>query len=167
MRAGHWALDRGVLQSALSPVVTTLGAPSRGALVATTVTLPAPDGTLARFTVRESAVMEPGLAVAHPEITTYAGRGVDDPGATVRLDLGPLGLQASVRGTNGAWYVDPAFTRDLGTYVSYYGRDLRENPHGTFVEHPGYGLEQAAAALGASAPPSARARSCGPTGWRC
>ena len=42
--------------------------------------------------------MESGLAARHPEITTYAGRAVGDPTATIRLDLTPMGFHAFVRG---------------------------------------------------------------------
>ena len=101
---------------------------------AITLTLPAPGGGFQRFEVQESPIMEPGLAARHPEIKTYAGRGVDDPTATIRADNGPLGFHASVRSPRGAWYIDPYYRLDDSVYVSYYGRDLVDNPHGTFVE---------------------------------
>jgi hypothetical protein len=94
----------------------------------TVLALPAPDGGVERFTVVEAPVMEPGLAARHPEIKTYAGRGLDDPTASLRADTTPLGFHASVRSTHGDWYIDPY--RD-NVYVSYYGREL-ENPHGKF-----------------------------------
>ena len=78
--------------------------------------------------------MEPGLAAKHPEIKTYAGRGLDDPAATVRADTTPLGFHASVRGPKGAWYIDPYYHLDDSVYVSYYGRDLVADPDGAFVE---------------------------------
>jgi hypothetical protein len=97
------------------------------------VSLPAPDGTLQRFELVESPVMEAGLAAAHPEITTYAGRGLDDPSATIRADLTPLGFHASVRSTDGAWYIDPYYHLDQSLYASYFARDLADR-HGDFVE---------------------------------
>ena len=115
------ALDREALAEVLD------GAP-------VTIAVPAPDGRMRRFAVHESAVMEPALAAAHPDIATYRGTGVDDPGSTIRLDLTPAGFHASVRGPGGAWYVDPYYQRDQSLYASYRGADLVENPHGTFVE---------------------------------
>src|SRR5262245_19419895 len=48
----------------------------------TVLALPAPAGGVERFAVVESPIMEPGLAARHPEIKTYAGRGIDDPTAS-------------------------------------------------------------------------------------
>jgi hypothetical protein len=99
----------------------------------TILTLPAPDGTMQRFQVEESSIMEAGLAAKHPEIKTYAGVGLDDPAATLRADSTPLGFHASVRSPDGAWYVDPYYHLDDSVYVSYFGRDL-DNAHGGFEE---------------------------------
>lgn len=98
------------------------------------LSLPAPGGSFQRFAVQLSPVMEPALAAKHPEIKTYSGRGIDDPAATIRFDLTPLGFHASVRAPQGAWYIDPYYHLDQSLYVTYYGRDVTENPHGSFVE---------------------------------
>ena len=71
------------------------------------ISIPRPDGTLERFDVVSSPVMEPGLAARHPEIQTYAGHAVGDPARTVRLDVSPLGMHASVQGPEGRHEVDP------------------------------------------------------------
>jgi hypothetical protein len=97
------------------------------------ISLPHPQGGYQRFTIVDSPVMEAGLADKHPDIKTYAGRGVDDPSATMRMDITPLGLHASVRSPNGSWYVDPATHLDDSVYTSYHGRDLA-NRHGVFKE---------------------------------
>lgn len=117
-----------------------------------TLSLPAPDGGFERFAVQEAPVMAPELAREHPEIETYRGRGIDDPTASVRLDLTPLGFHASVRGRNGSWYVDPKNRLDESVYVTYYGRDVIDNPHGTFVERDDEAVEEALAPLAASGP---------------
>src|SRR4051812_20532823 len=106
---------------------------------AITLSLPAPGGGFQRFEVQESPIMEAGLAARHPEIKTYSGRGVDDPTATIRADNSPAGFHASVRSPHGAWYIDPYYHLDDSVYVSYYGRDLVDDPHGTFVERDGDG----------------------------
>ena len=110
------------------------GAAARALRASTVLTIPAPDGSLQRFEVSESPIMEPELAARHPEIKTYAGRGIDDPAATIRADQTPLGFHASVRSPYGAWYVDPYYHLDDSVYITYYGHDLTEDPHGGFVE---------------------------------
>jgi hypothetical protein len=104
-----FALD----QKALADVLED--APAEGAVRPLTISVPSPDGGFERFAVAESPVMEPELAAAHPEIKTYTARGLDDPSASARLDLTPVGFHASVRSASGAWYVDP---RD-GRHVAY------------------------------------------------
>jgi len=97
------------------------------------ISLPHPDGGYQRFTLEESPVMEPGLAARHPDIKTYRGKGVDDPRATLRMDITNLGLHASVRSPNGGWYVDPYYQNDTGTYAAYNRADLI-NQHGPLIE---------------------------------
>lgn len=104
------------------------GAPREGTSAARrstqTVAIPAPDGTIQRFLVQNSPIMEPGLAKAHPEDKTYAVEGVEDRSATGRISLTPLGFNASIRSSRGTWYVDPRYRNDDVKHVSYYGRDL-------------------------------------------
>ena len=97
------------------------------------VSLPFPDGGYQRFRLVESPVMEDGLAAKHPEIKTYAGRGVDDATATLRMDISPLGLHASVRSAKGNWYVDPLNTGNDTVHATYFTRDA-ENTQGALRE---------------------------------
>ncbi len=88
------------------------------------VVLPDPAGGFQRFAVVDSPIMEAGLAARHPEIKTYAGRGIDDPTASMRMSVTPLGVQASVRAASGAWYVEPYYERDQSLYASYRRADV-------------------------------------------
>jgi hypothetical protein len=90
--------------------------------------LPAPDGTLDRFAVVESPIMEPGLAERFPDIKTYRGQGIDDPAATMRFSVTPLGFHAQVRSPEGSWYIDPYFHLETGVYISYSRDDLGPAP---------------------------------------
>ena len=63
---------------------------------AVTLELPYPDGTLHRFALTQVPVMAPALAARYPQIQTYAGAGLDEPTATVRLETSPAGLHAQV-----------------------------------------------------------------------
>ncbi|HET9142025.1 M12 family metallo-peptidase [Actinophytocola sp.] len=123
-RFAGFTLDRTAMSVGLARV-------SRGA--GSVMTLPTPAGDFQRFELVDTPVMAAGLAAAHPEIRTYAGKGVDDPTATVRADLTPLGFHASVRSKLGSWFVDPFHHADQSLYASYYGHDLA-NPAGPLVE---------------------------------
>ncbi len=92
-----------------------------------TLAIPGPDGKAVRFRVERTSLMQSKLAAAHPEIVTFAGRGVDDQAATIAMDLTPMGFHASVRAGGGsrAWYVDPAYNeRGTTEHLSYYGAAL-------------------------------------------
>ncbi len=122
-------LNRAAMEQALSAAPLEFRATSQNATAPIVLALPAPDGGFQRFTVSESPVMEAGLAERHPDIKTYSGRGIDDPSATIRIDLTPLGFHASVRGQSAHWYIDPYYHLDQSVYISYFRRDL-ENQHG-------------------------------------
>jgi hypothetical protein len=125
-------LNRSALEQVLTEVPgNRVDGTSAGTL---TLSLPTPTGSFERFAVQRTPVMAPGLAARHPGISTFAGSGIDVPGSTVRIDVGSLGLHASVIGPEGAWYVDPAYNREQGAYLSYFGRDLTRNQHAPFQE---------------------------------
>ena len=87
--------------------------------------LPLPNGGTARFALREAPVMEPELAARFPQIKTYAGVGLDDAAATVRLDLSPQGFHAQVLTDDGnSFFIDPATATDARRCLSFYRRDM-------------------------------------------
>ncbi|HEY6563865.1 MAG TPA: hypothetical protein VIY86_05180, partial [Pirellulaceae bacterium] len=84
------------------------------------ISIPRPDGKLGTFQIVEAPVMAPELAAQFPEIKTYRGVDVDDPGNTVRLDITPQGFHAQVLGEGGTYYIDPYYHLDQSVYVSYW-----------------------------------------------
>lgn len=107
-------------------------APAEGSGADLIFGVPRPDGQVERFRVQRTTIMESELAAAHPEITTYAGRGVDNPKLAVALDVTPMGFHAAVRGLGGdgkrGWYVDPAYNRrGATTHLVYRAADLPQN----------------------------------------
>ncbi|MEU7618754.1 M12 family metallo-peptidase, partial [Micromonospora rifamycinica] len=144
-----YTLDRAVLADTLADAPAERSGAARRDQPALTVALPTPTGRFQRFTLVDSPVMEPGLAARHPEISTYVGRGLDDPTATIRADLTPLGFHASVRSADGNWYLDPYYHADQSVYASYFARDLLDTDPAQTER------EDVAAAAGASTPAAA------------
>ena len=87
--------------------------------------LPLPYGGFGRFKIVDSPVMEQGLADKYPEIKTYLGAGIDDPYATVRLDLTPQGFHAMVMTVGDMIFIDPYARGDSYNYISYYKKDFK------------------------------------------
>jgi hypothetical protein len=94
----------------------------------TVLFLPLPEGGFGRFRIVDSPVMEKGLADKYPDIRTYLGKGIDDPYATVRLDITPAGFHAMILTVSDIIFIDPFAKGDVYNYISYYKRDY--NPVG-------------------------------------
>ena len=99
----------------------------------TIMTLPMPDGKFARFAVQESPIMEPELALKHPDIKTYTGQGIDDPTATARFSSSPQGFSSMILSAAGTVQVDRYAVGDTGNYISYFKSDVERT--GEFVCH--------------------------------
>jgi hypothetical protein len=96
-----------------------------------TISVPMPDGRLARFTVAESPVMHPELAAKFPQIKTYKGQGVEDPTATIRFMISDLGFTGQIFSSiDGRVFIDPYTRGDTQHYTSYnvdlYKKDAPE-----------------------------------------
>ena len=117
-------LDREAIGAFLAraPLEGTRAADDRAVLE-----IPLPDGGFGRFAIVESPVMAVELGARYSEIRTYAGYGLDDPSASVRLDLTPAGFHALILSAGGAIYVDPFQRGDDRHYQSYYKRDFRSD----------------------------------------
>ena len=94
------------------------------------IELPMPQGGRAAYRIWESPVMEPGLAARFPGIKTYAGQGIDDPTATIKIDFTELGFHAMVLSdVNDDIFIDPYRQSDIRNYQVYYKRDFKKkNP---------------------------------------
>ncbi|REC46748.1 reprolysin-like metallopeptidase [Chryseobacterium pennipullorum] len=89
------------------------------------IVLPMPDGTKAKFRIWKSSVMAPKLASQFPQLITLTGQGVDDPYATIKLDLTELGFHAQIKSVvTGDIYIDPYAKLDLNNYIIYKKSDL-------------------------------------------
>ncbi len=125
-------LDTGKLQTLLAQ------APLEGSAAAQSnpivLSLPLPDGEYGRFQIVESPIMEPALAAKFPEIKTYAGQGLDDASASVRLDWTPQGFHAMILSSQGDVYIDPYARGNTTTYISYFKKDFLSDRTG--IQYP-------------------------------
>ena len=126
-------LDRTSLSAAMAQAPLERSSAARASPVV--IALPDPAGGWQRFSVVEAPVMEAGLAAKHPHIKTYAGRGIDDPTATLRISTTQLGVHASVRSRQGNWYLEPYAQADESLYASYWRTDV-PNRVAPFTEAP-------------------------------
>ncbi len=86
--------------------------------------IPMPNGTMARFRIVETRMMEEGLAIQNPTFKTYMGQGIDDPYATIRIDYTYLGFRAMVLSPFGQVLIDPYTLGGTDYYMSYYKEDV-------------------------------------------
>lgn len=102
------------------------GAPAPGsrALSTTVLSVPMPDGGTLDFRVQETDVMPAALAARFPQIRTYAGTAIGEPGTTGRFDIGPRGFHGMVSSARGTAYIDPVRRGETRYYRSYFRRDL-------------------------------------------
>ena len=149
-------------EAALRAVLATAPPESRVGAAPLELALPRPDGSIARFAVRETAVMAPELARQFPAIKTYAGVGLDDQTASLRLDLTPQGFHAQVLAGNGnTYYIDPVSRTDTRHYLAFFRSAMNRAAAGPVptcaTEPTAADLKKAAARVTAAARPGAAA----------
>ncbi len=89
------------------------------------LSIPMPYGNFQNFFIVETAIMEPGLAAAVPEIKTYSGQGIDDPTATITIDVNRSGFHAMILSNEGAVFIDPYNMENDSHYIAYYKKDFK------------------------------------------
>ncbi len=96
--------------------------------VITLMFMPLPDGTQQGFEIWEDPIVHPDLAARYPGIRTWAGVGVDDPTATLRLDLTPQGVHGQILRRDGTVYLDPYARGVTDVYQVYHRADFAAHP---------------------------------------
>jgi len=78
------------------------------------IQLPMPDGSQSSYSIVESPIMEAALAAKYPGIKTFKVYGIDDPGASGRVDISKKGFRAMLQTSQGRVFIDP----DPGNSIS-------------------------------------------------
>lgn len=90
--------------------------------------IPMPNGGFQSFSIVDAPIMHPKMAKKYPYIHTYAGHGIDDPSAYLRLDVTQFGFHAMILSdVNGDVFIDPYAHLDTEHYISYYRKDYRKS----------------------------------------
>ena len=108
-------LDVSILSQALKNAPDRTSRASRGVIIS----LPNAQGVLERFEVFEASNFEAELQAQFPEIRSYAGNGIDDKYARLRLSIDPRGIQTMVhRAGKGTEFMEP-YSQDGKVYSIY------------------------------------------------
>ena len=86
------------------------------------ISLPMPDGSMLRFKIYDSPIMEEGLASRFPQIRTFSGQPLDGSAVTTRFDWTPQGFHAILLTTRGTVLIEPDGPDQ--TYIAYFQGDL-------------------------------------------
>jgi subtilisin-like proprotein convertase family protein len=83
------------------------------------ISLPNIDGNLERFEMLEASNFTPEFQAQFPNIRAYAGKGIDDKNATVRLSIDPRGIEAMVFRTDKRNEFIESYSEDGSIYAIY------------------------------------------------
>jgi len=88
------------------------------------ISLPMPDGSMLRFKIYDSPVMEAGLASRFPQIRTFSGQALDGSAVTTRFDWTPQGFHAILLTSRGTVLIEPDGPNQTSSYIAYFQGDL-------------------------------------------
>jgi hypothetical protein len=84
------------------------------------VEIPMPDGSTSHFKIVETPVIPDALKQKYPGINTWAGQGVENPSATIHLDITRWGFHAMILSPDGDVYIDPFNQQTKSIYQIYF-----------------------------------------------
>ncbi|MEY2811513.1 MAG: hypothetical protein RI991_508 [Bacteroidota bacterium] len=103
----------------LSRMRAYLNTALRGNLSNIIISLPNADGGIEEFEIKEASNFEPQLQSKFREIRSFAGKGITDKNARLRLSISPHGIQTMIlRDGKEEEYIEP-YTEDKLTYAVF------------------------------------------------
>ncbi len=85
--------------------------------------MPLPNGAFEVFEIVESPIFAPGLAAKYPQIKTFAGKSVENPSVTIRMDYSSQGFNAILHTNGGTVLINPYASGQTQYYISF---DIQE-----------------------------------------
>jgi hypothetical protein len=90
------------------------------------ISIPTLDGSAERYEVFEASNFSPALQARFPEIRSYAGHGIDNPTAHLRMSVAPAGIQTMViKADSKAEFIEP-YTTNAAVYAIFQSGDKRD-----------------------------------------
>ncbi|HSE19981.1 MAG TPA: zinc-dependent metalloprotease family protein [Pyrinomonadaceae bacterium] len=114
-------LDTIHLQSLLQRAPREFTAAAKGPDVPI-ISLPMPDGSMQRFKILDSPIMEEGLAARYPQIRTFSGVALDGSATTTRFGWTPQGFHAILLTPRGTVLIEPDGPDQ--NYIAYFQGDV-------------------------------------------
>lgn len=91
-----------------------------------TIQLPTPNGSLSKFTVKETSTFSKELSAKFPNIKSYTAKGIDDSTAVAKISIGNDGVHVMISsGKHSTFYIDP-YTKNRTSYIAYKRSDLNK-----------------------------------------
>lgn len=90
------------------------------------LSVPMANGTVRNFVIRETPILQGGLAVRYAGIKTFTGTAVNNPAVIIKIDYTVYGFHAMVFGEDGISFADPADDTHSGYYTVHYKKDERQ-----------------------------------------
>jgi len=99
------------------------------------INLPVPTGGTQQFRVVEAPMMSPELSAQMPDFKSYVAQGIDDPTASARFNITPVGFYGLIKGINGISIIEQVdkTSRD-NRYITYYDHDITSTNQNIFCE---------------------------------
>jgi len=106
-----YTLDINVLKSELEQGISS----KSGSIIS----FPNQYGKMEKFSIYETSVLAPHIAVKYPNIKTYRGYGVDNSESRIRFSITPQGIQAMTTHPNKPSVYTVPTKMNTDTYISY------------------------------------------------
>jgi len=97
---------------------------------------PMPDGSFLHINMNKASILHPDLARKYPGISSFCGKGVEDPTSYIRCDFSPMGFHGMIlSGKYGTVFIDPLTINGKEVYVVYLKNDYNRVKKEPFLCH--------------------------------